>query len=215
MTPNGVNWDKIAKQGSGRKPLPGSLLGQEPQLETARLDLRVAPDWRSDSLRTDTETDKPERKRGIMRTSGKLGCSPVARGLLCVAMLATAVVAAELWVVEVPAGNKYVVSAVLVPGVEGGEVCGGGHDQGHVDFRIGFDGCGITVNGVDAGPFDPSATYGVTVSCFKCGSNWFATTHVVNLATGQPVFEQVNYKMPSPAEEVWAAGVDILDLCVQ
>ncbi len=137
------------------------------------------------------------------------------RAAVAIALLASVGLATELWMEEIPSANVYVVTASLVPGDGGAEVCGGGKEQGHVDFRIGFDIGGVTVNGVAAGCFDPGAAYGVTVSCWRCGPHWLATTRVVNLTTGQLVFEQANYKMPAAAEVAWATGADVFDLRVE
>ncbi|MCK6461094.1 MAG: hypothetical protein L6Q95_14525 [Planctomycetes bacterium] len=149
-----------------------------------------------------------------MRTSGSSRGRKLGLGFAALAVLAAAGIAAELWVEEIPSGNSYVVTASLVPGADA-EVCGGDRDQGHVNFRIGFLGGAISVNGVDAGSFDPAAAYSVTVSAWKCGPQWLASTQVHNLTTGQPVFEQLNYKMSAAANEAWASASDVLDLSAE
>jgi hypothetical protein len=150
-----------------------------------------------------------------MRTSRSSRGRKLGLAFAALVVLAGAGIAAELWVEEIPSGVPYVVTASLVPGEGGAEVCGGDKEQGHVDFRIGFGGGAISVNGVDAGSFDPSAAYSVTVSAWKCGPQWFATTQVLNLTTGQPVFEQMNYNMAGAAAEAWASASDVLDLSVE
>jgi hypothetical protein len=131
-------------------------------------------------------------------------------------MFAAAALAAESWSVDLPSESNYTVSAVLIPGAEGAEVCGVDRGQEHVNFSIGFGaGLGLSVNGVDAGSFDPTATYSITVACHKIGCHWFATTHIVNQSTGEPVFEQMNYKMPGAADQAHAIAEDVTQLQVQ
>jgi len=148
-----------------------------------------------------------------MRTSG----SSVGRlGLAALFLMAlvSAAVAAQVFTVEIPAGaDAYVVTATLVPGSEGAEVLGDRGD-GHVQFRVGFGSdLRLSVNGADAGTFNPLATYVVTVSCQRVGNHWFAST-VVSNGAGQAVFSQANYKMPEAATEALAAApeVDVLNV---
>jgi hypothetical protein len=129
--------------------------------------------------------------------------------------LAGAAVAAETWTHEVPEHDRYVVVASLVPGCEGADVLGE-KGEDHVDFRVGFGvDLLLSVNGVDAGPFDPAATYEVTVSCQRVGPHWFASTVVVNECTGQVAFCQANYKMPDAATLVRVTAQDVVALNVQ
>ena len=149
-----------------------------------------------------------------MRTSGR----SIAGSLVFVLLAAFAGVAAaaETWTVDVPVGDAYVVTAVLVPGPTGAEVLGDDKGQGHVDLRIGFGSdLRLSVNGIDAGMFDPCATYLVSVECNRVGVQWFATTHVINQGTGTPVYEQMNYAMPGAAEQVRATAEDVIQLSVQ
>ncbi len=149
-----------------------------------------------------------------MRTSGIAGRARLA--LVFVVAIAGSALAAETWVQCVPPGNSYVVTAVLVPGCGGAEVCGGDKGDGHVDFRIGFGtDMSLSVNGICAGEFSPQATYRVTVACQKTGCLWFATTSVVNQSTGAVVFHQANYPMPAAAAEAWAVADDVMVLSIQ
>jgi hypothetical protein len=134
---------------------------------------------------------------------------------IALALIAGVAVAAQIVVEDIPQADVYVVSATVAPEQGGAEVCGGDKDQGHIDFRIGFDGGTLCVNGVDAGAFDPGAIYSVTVSCSRAGPQWLATTRVFNLNAGQMVYEQANYRMPSPAEQAWAQAAAVIEFSVQ
>ncbi len=150
-----------------------------------------------------------------MHTSGRSTASRLGLALVLFAALAGAALAAETWVAPVPPGDAFMATAVLVPGCGGSEVCGE-RGNGHVDLRIGFGAdLKLSVNGVDAGAFDPSATYRVTVTCQKLGCLWFATTNVVNQTTGLPVFEQMNYPMAGAAEEIRVVAEHVVQLTVQ
>jgi len=149
-----------------------------------------------------------------MRTSGIAGRARLA--LVFVVAIAGSALAAETWVQCVPPGNSYVVTAVLVPGCGGAEVCGDNKGDGHVVFRVGFGtDMSLSVNGIWAGEFSPQATYRVTVACQMIGCQWFATTSVVNQSTGVTVFHQPNYPMAGAAEEVRATADDVVTLGVQ
>jgi hypothetical protein len=148
-----------------------------------------------------------------MRTSGR---SAGRLGLVLFVALASVAAAAEICAVDVPAGDAYVVTAVLVPGCGGAEVCAGDKDEGHVDLRIGFGGdLSLSVNGLDAGTYDPAAGCLVTIECRKVCGQWLATTRVVNQTTGAAVYEQMNYRMPGAAEEVRAVAEDVIQLSAQ
>ena len=149
-----------------------------------------------------------------MRTSGRSVGGKL--GFVLFAAFASVAVAAEIWTVEVPTGDVYFVTAALVPGPGGAEVCAGDKEQGHVDLRIGFGAdLDLSVNGLEAGTFDPEAAYLVTVDCRKVCGQWFATTRVLNQATGALVCEQVNYRMPGAAEQVSAVAEDVIQLAVR
>lgn len=151
-----------------------------------------------------------------MRTSGRSIAGRLGPAFVLFATFAVAALAAETWVAAVPAGNAYVVTAVLAPGPAGAEVCGDVTGQDHVDFRVGFGpDLKLSVNGADAGTFVPCATYRVTIVCQRIGCQWFATTSVLNQTTGLLVFQQMNYAMPGAAEEVRAVAEDVILLCVQ
>jgi hypothetical protein len=150
-----------------------------------------------------------------MRTSGSSTGGRLGLPVLFLMGLVGVAVAAESLTAEVPDSDTYIVAAAIVPGCEGAEVLGDKGD-GHVDFHIGFGvDLLLSVNGVDAGPFDPSATYSVTVSCQRAGQNWFASTVVVNECTGEVAYSQANYKMPGAAELVRATAPDVIALSVQ
>ncbi|HEX5136800.1 MAG TPA: hypothetical protein VFY93_07510 [Planctomycetota bacterium] len=126
------------------------------------------------------------------------------------AALTGASIAAEVWCEAIPEGDAYSVSCVLVPGFSGADLCGVDYGNEHVDFRVGFGADGrLTVNGADAGCFNPGATYAVTVQCTKMTCGWFANTNVVNVETGEPVYQQIHYRMPGAASEVRAAADDV------
>ena len=131
-------------------------------------------------------------------------------------LLAGVTYATEEWIESVPAGDGYVVMAVVEPGTSGGEVCGKGGGQ-HVDFRIDFGpDLQLSVNGAPGVPFDPGATYAVHVECMSVGGLWFATTRVMNMtAGGALVCEQIAYPIPGPGDRVRAAGAAVHQLDVQ
>src|SRR5262245_55199233 len=117
---------------------------------------------------------------------------------------------------SVPESAFYAVTATLVPGPAGAELCGTDRGDGHIDFRIGFGSdMRLCVNGVDAGPYDPAACYLVTVECHNVFGQWFATTHITNLSTGGLVFAQIGLATTGGAEEVVAAAQDVSHLSVQ
>jgi hypothetical protein len=150
-----------------------------------------------------------------MHTSGRSIASRLGLALVFCAA-AQGDVALETWTADVPVGSAYVVTAMLTPGLGGAEVCGGTQGHDHVDFRIGFAAdSSLSVNGAHAGTFDPSATYRVIVSAQRLGCAWFATTNVVNQNTGETVFQQFNYPMPSSAEEVRVVAEHVIQLTVQ
>jgi hypothetical protein len=150
-----------------------------------------------------------------MQTSGSSVAGRAGLALVLFAACAGAALAAEASVVAVPAGNAYVVTAILVPGSGGAEVCGDTNGQGHIDFRIGFGSdLNLSVNGVAAGAFDPGAAYRVTVTCQRLGCEWFATTNVANQATGALVFQQQSYPILG-STEVRVAAEHVVQLTVQ
>ena len=145
-----------------------------------------------------------------MRTSGRSIGGRLS--LVLFVAFASVAAAAEIWTVDVPAGDVYLTTAVLVPGATGAEVCGE-RGNGHVDLRIGFGGdLKLSVNGVDAGVFDPAATYLVTVECRKVCDQWLATTRVVNQMSGAPTYEQMNYRLSGALEQVRAVAEDVIQL---
>jgi hypothetical protein len=153
---------------------------------------------------------KPERNQGMNRTSGR----KVSGRLGLIAVLIAGALAADIATAEAPPADVYVVSAVLVPGAGGGEVCADVRGQGHVDFRVGFGADHrLYVNGVDAGSYDPHATYGVVVDCRDLGGQWFATTTVVNQGTGS-AFHQACHPIPGAPGEVQVAAEDVLQVNV-
>jgi hypothetical protein len=140
---------------------------------------------------------------------GRLG--PV---FVLLAAFAGAALAAEDCVEQVPAGESYSVAAVLMPGPNGGEVADV-KGQGHVNFRVAFGAdLRVSVNGADAGAFEPGGTYGVNVFCWEAGGQWFATTHVVNQLTGELIYEQVGFPMPDAGDRVHAAADHVVQLHV-
>lgn len=148
-----------------------------------------------------------------MRTSGRsIGGRA---GLVLFVAFASVAAAAEIWTVDVPAGDAYFVTAALVPGTSGAEVLADDRGQGHVDLRVGFGSdLTLSVNGVEAGGFDPAAIYLVTVDCRKVCGQWLATTRVVNQTTGSSVYEQMNHRMPAAAEQFRAVAEDVIQLDV-
>lgn len=150
----------------------------------------------------------------MMHTSGRSFASRL--GLAFVLCSAFALGEVTEVCADVPTGDAFLATGVLVPGINGAELLGGDRGEGHTEFRIRFGAdLRLSVNGVDAGQFDPSATYRVTVQCESVGCIWFATTHVVNQTTGIPVFCQMNYPMLCAAEQVRIVAEDAVQLTVQ
>jgi hypothetical protein len=150
-----------------------------------------------------------------MRTSGSSKGGRFGLALAFLSAIAGVAVAAEVWTVEAPEGESYTACCTLAPGADGAEVCGDDRGNGHIDFRVGFGAdLNLNVNGVDGGPFNPEATYSIVVQCAKIGCSWFASTTIVNEATGEPVFQQMNYKMPGAPQEVRAEAADVIGLSI-
>jgi len=108
------------------------------------------------------------------------------------------------------------VAAILVPGARGAEVCGKGHQSGHIDFRVDFGAdLKLSVNGGPGVGFDPDATHLVRIECESVGGAWFATTRIRDLgAGGALVYEQVAQPIAGPGEEVGVAAAAVLLLDV-
>jgi hypothetical protein len=137
--------------------------------------------------------------------------------LAVAALIATPTSAAETMVASIPATSAYTTTASLVPGCGGGEVAGGGGSGGggHIVFRVAFNPDGrMTVNGVEAGAFNPAHTYRVTVHCEQILFQWIATTEVLNETTGVIEFQQQAVEVIGAAEEARAVAQHVGDLSV-
>ena len=150
-----------------------------------------------------------------MRTSGRNIRGGLPLALVLVSCMA-GVAAAETVVADAPNRDAYLVTATIVPGGCGAEVCGGIKGQGHVDLRIGFDADqGLVVNGVDAGTYDPESTYLIMADCHKVGGQWLVTTHIVNLTTGNTAFCQLDQAISgSGVDEFRAVAESVCQLTV-
>jgi hypothetical protein len=109
---------------------------------------------------------------------------------MLVTMAAVALAGGAAWAmqagqVSIPAGPSFVVTAAVVPGEGGAEVCGTDPVwDDDIRFRTGFGPEGVSVNGMLVGPCCPTSSYRVTVVGYKIGCTWYCDTTVVNEETG-------------------------------
>lgn len=134
--------------------------------------------------------------------------------VLAVILVAGAAWAAESQTVAVPPGSGYTTTAVLIPGPDGGDVfIDGTRDEREVAFSVGFGSDGLLrVNGEVAGPYDPVATYRVTVVGYDSGGNWMADTTVVNENTGVTEYVQVGHVTGGKPATFTATALDVISL---
>jgi hypothetical protein len=109
---------------------------------------------------------------------------------MLVTMAAVALAGRAAWAmqaekVSIPAGPSFTVTAVVIPGESGAEVCGTDHVwDDDIRFRTGLGADGVSVNGVLMAPCSPCSSYRVTVVGYKIGCTWYCDTTVVNEDTG-------------------------------
>ena len=96
--------------------------------------------------------------------------------------------AAQSQTTSIPAGGSFTVTAVVVPGECGAEVCGtsGGLWDEDVRFSARLDAGGVVINGALAGACSTGTPHRVTVTGYKVAGIWYCDTTVVNEAIGAP-----------------------------
>lgn len=125
--------------------------------------------------------------------------------------------ALETQAVSIPAGSSFQLTAVLVPGDQGADVCAGPSDFEDNDVRLSikFTPWGVVANGVCYGPFDPCASHTVVAKGYKVGGQWFCDISVVDDCTGMEIAHQCGHGMTGRPEEARATGQSVTSLTAE